>query len=88
MKPISLDFTDKCSVPLYLQIYRKIKAEITCGNLKKGDRLPSLRTISKELGVSLTTSEQGYNQLLIEGYIVSRPQSGFYVAEIPELPSS
>lgn len=82
MKPVTLDFSKESSVPLYLQLYRKIKAEITSGNLIAGEKLPSLRSIAKELSVSVTTTELAYNQLLIEGYIISKPQSGFYVAEI------
>lgn len=83
MKPIILDFDSNNTTPLYIQLYRKIKEEITLGNLNAGDRLPSLRAMAKNLGVSVTTSEQAYNQLLVEGYIVSRPQSGFYVADLP-----
>ena len=77
---------DKSSPPLYIQLYRHIKGEILEGNLSVGERLPSLREISLGSGLSLTTSSKAYDQLLTEGYILNRPQSGYYVAEIPTRP--
>lgn len=82
MKPIVLNHKDD-KTPLYLQLYRYIKKEITCGNMPAGDKLPSLRRLAKDAGISITTAEQAYSQLLAEGYIYSRPQSGFYVSELP-----
>ena len=86
MKPFILLQNDKKTSPIYIQLYRHIKNEILSGNLAVGERLPSLREISKESGVSITTSSKAYDQLLTEGYIISRPQSGYYVAEIPMSP--
>ena len=82
MKPVVLNPSDS-KTPLYLQLYRYIKGEITCGNMPAGEKLPSLRKLAKDLGISVTTSEQAYNQLLVEGYIYSRPQSGFFVSDLP-----
>lgn len=82
MKPITLEFDNSNGIPLYIQLYNYIKIEITEGNITTGEKLPSLRRISKYLSVSITTVELAYNQLLVEGYVVSKPQSGYYVAEI------
>ncbi len=41
--------------------------------------MPSLRRLSTELGISITTVEQAYAQLLVEGYLESRPKSGYFV---------
>lgn len=82
MKPITLQFDHSNSIPLYIQLYRYLKSEITCGNIAAGEKLPSLRRLSKDLSISVTTSELAYNQLLVEGYITSKPQSGYYVASI------
>lgn len=68
---------------LYIQLYRHIKGEILSGNLRIDEKLPSLRKLAQESDISVTTVSQAYNQLLTEGYIASRPQSGYYVAEIP-----
>ena len=38
--------------------------------------------MSRDLSISITTTELAYNQLLVEGYVTSKPQSGYYVASI------
>ena len=82
MKPITVELKNTSKTPLYIQLYRHIKKEITCGNMPAGEKLPSLRRLSTDLSISITTTEQAYNQLLVEGYIVSKPQSGYYVAAV------
>lgn len=82
MRPISLQFTHSGSTPLYVQLYRYLKEEIMQGHMTAGEKLPSLRRLSRDLSISVTTSELAYNQLLVEGYITSKPQSGYYVANI------
>ena len=69
-------------MPLYLQLYRHIRSAILAGEIRAGERLPSLRSLSKSLKLSITTVEQAYNQLAVEGYIQSRPQSGYYTCDI------
>ncbi len=72
--------------PYYLQLYDYIKTAILKGDISEGERLPSLRSLSKSTGLSITTIEQSYNQLLVEGYIYSKAQSGYYVNNV--LPAS
>lgn len=81
MKPIILELNNNSSTPLYVQLYQSIKSDITTGSIKAGERLPSLRSLSQSLGISITTVQLAYNQLLVEGYTVSRPQSGYYVSQ-------
>ena len=83
MKPFVVTKKNSSDAPLYIQLYRHIRSEILTGGLSAGEKLPSLRSLAAETGVSVTTAEQAYSQLLTEGYLVSRPQSGYYVAEIP-----
>ena len=83
MKPFLYTKDNNNTAPLYIQLYRHIKAEILDGSLAVGQRLPSLRQIAADSGLSVTTTGQAYEQLLTEGYIISKPQSGYYVAEIP-----
>lgn len=85
MKAFFLDFNRDCKVPLYIQLYRKLKEEITSGTIPTGEKLPSIRHMARNLDVSVTTVKEAYNQLLVEGYVSSRPHSGFYVLKIPEL---
>lgn len=65
--------------PLYLQVANTIEHQIRNGVLKVGSKLPSLRTICIEKGVSLNTAQQAYFELEKKGLIESRPQSGYYV---------
>lgn len=87
MKPIYINQNDSNEKFLYLQLYDIIKQRILTGEMKSGEKLPSLRTLSKDLSISITTAELAYNQLLVEGYISSRPKSGYYIAEISPSPS-
>ena len=68
--------------PLYLQLYHYIKTNILDGSIVSGEKLPSLRALSKSLEISLTTIGLAYDQLLVEGYISSRPGAGYFVNEI------
>lgn len=75
-----LDFDSRTS--LYIQVYTYIKMAILQSTLKAGEKLPSLRNLALESGISVTTIELAYNQLLVEGYIRSRAKSGFFVNHI------
>lgn len=66
--------------PMYRQIYISIRNSIENGNLKKNSKLPSIRGLSESLGVSKTTVIAAYDQLCAEGYIMTKPQSGYFVA--------
>ena len=65
---------------LYLQIANNVEHQIKSDVLKVGDKLPSLRTVALEKGVSLTTAQQSYFELECRGLIESRPRSGYYVS--------
>lgn len=76
---------------LYLQVADKIAQLIEKDVLKIGEKLPSVRTLSKAQGISLSTAFQAYYHLEAKGLVESRPKSGYYVrfcanklAEIPE----
>ena len=80
MQELTIPLDTASKIPLYEQIYRFIISEIHEGRLSKGVRLPSKRALCAHLGVSLSTVEGAYSLLLAEGYIASRPRSGFYVS--------
>ena len=65
--------------PLYEQLYEALKQAVESGRLPKGSRIPSIRKLSEDLGISRTTIESAYQQLAIEGYIKSEPQRGYFV---------
>ena len=85
MRPIYIDQDNSGERFLYLQLYDEIKRRILSGELKAGEKLPSLRTSAKELGISITTASLAYDQLLVEGYIISRPKSGYFIANISHI---
>lgn len=74
---------EECSgVPKYIQLYERLKEDILKGILKKGEKLPSVRSVSSSLGVSKVTVENAYTQLQLEGFVESVPKSGYYVQDI------
>lgn len=72
--------------PYYLQLYQYIRNSILSGEIAPHEKLPSLRLLSKTLELSVTTVDQAYSQLMVEGYIYSRPQSGYYACDILSIP--
>ena len=75
----------KAKTALYEQIYAYIRREIRNGSLKAEERLPSTRVLAENLKVSRSTTQMAYDQLLAEGYLVSRPYRGYFVSRIEEL---
>ena len=67
-------------VPIYEQLMDQIKAQITAGELKENDILPSVRTLAKELRISALTVKKAYDNLEQEGYTVTVHGKGTYVA--------
>ena len=72
--------------PLYEQLASEMAHQINSGVFKPGDRLPSVRQISRQKKFSVTTVLLAYQLLENTGSIESRPQSGYYVRTQP-LPS-
>lgn len=81
------DFDHESKEPVYIQLFAYIRDSILCGETVPGEKLPSLRNLSESLGISITTVSLAYEQLEVEGYITSRPRSGYYVSDM-HLPSS
>lgn len=69
---------------LYEQLYEYIKKDILSGVLAPGEKLPSKRAFSKNLGISIITIENTYAQLIAEGYLYSIPQKGYYISAIDD----
>jgi len=68
---------------LYQQIADRLAGQIKQQLLKTGDKLPSVRALSQEQGISLSTAYKAYVQLEIKGLIEARPKSGYYVRYTP-----
>ena len=65
---------------LYEQIETQIKNQILNGNLKPGNPLPSIRSLAKELKVSIITSKRAYEELEKEGFIETVVGKGTFVS--------
>ncbi|HAL87445.1 MAG TPA: PLP-dependent aminotransferase family protein [Deferribacteraceae bacterium] len=71
--------------PIYEQIYEDFVREIKRGRYRTNERLPSVRQLAKDLGVSKTTVESAYALLISEGYIENIPSYGHIVLNIDTL---
>ncbi len=67
--------------PIYEQIYKQIKNHIIMGQLKEGDMLPSIRSLAKDLRISVITTKRAYDELEKDGYIYTVGGKGCFVAE-------
>lgn len=66
-------------IPIYEQIKEQIKAAIMSGELVDHDALPSLRTLARELKISVLTTTRAYTELENEGFVKNIQGKGCYV---------
>ncbi|WP_259781211.1 MocR-like pyridoxine biosynthesis transcription factor PdxR [Aestuariispira ectoiniformans] len=81
--PVALErSSDK---PMHRQLYDQLREMILSGRLVGGERLPSTRTLAKDLAVSRNTVAAAFDQLLAEGYLEGKVGAGSFVSgELPE----
>lgn len=65
--------------PIYEQIEVQIREMILRGELKAGDALPSMRTLAKDLRISMITTKRAYEELERDGFIESFTGRGSFV---------
>ena len=68
--------------PLYKQVIDQITNAIAGGALGVGEKLPSIREMSRELGISPITIKRAYHDLETGGYIITRSGLGSFVGDI------
>jgi GntR family transcriptional regulator/MocR family aminotransferase len=73
-------FKSGSKLPLHRQLYQSIRDGILQGRLREGSRLPSSRTLQRDLGISRNTVLSALEQLVAEGYLVGRRGAGIFVA--------
>lgn len=66
-------------VPIYQQIAEQMKADILADKIKQGEYLPSIRSLAKELKISVITTMKAYELLEAEGLVTAAQGKGFYV---------
>ncbi|MDC7242897.1 MAG: PLP-dependent aminotransferase family protein [Sphaerochaetaceae bacterium] len=84
---LTIFFDRESTVPLYEQLYTYIRNAIEKEELKANEKLPSKRKLAVHLKISVITVETAYNQLIAEGYIISKPKVGFFVLPYVKLAS-
>ena len=68
--------------PIYEQIEKQIEEKIKKGQLKAHDKLPGMRTLAKDLKVSVITTKRAYDDLERDGYIYTLPGKGSFINSI------
>lgn len=77
-------FNSHDPVPLYKQLYNQMREHILSGKLPADSRLLSVRDMAIELSASRNTVEGAYQELYAEGYIYSKPRSGYFVSALDQ----
>ena len=72
--------SNSIDTPLYEQVKEQIKNKIVANELKAGELLPSIRSLAKDLHISVITTKNAYDELEKEGYAKTIPGKGTYVA--------
>ena len=67
--------------PIYEQISSQVKAQILSGTLAAGAKLPSIRALASDLGVSVITTKRAYDELEADGFLYTVAGKGCFVAE-------
>ena len=68
-------------VPIYEQISSQLKSQIIAGALAPGEALPSIRSLAKDLRISVITTTRAYDELEAEGFLYTVAGKGCFVAE-------
>lgn len=71
--------SNQSELPIYAQIREQIKEQIVNGEIKEGFILPSIRSLAKDVGVSVITTTRAYNDLEKEGFIATMQGKGSVV---------
>jgi len=77
---VILQFDFSSDVPIYLQIRNQIVIGISSGQLKSGEKLPTVRALAEESGINVMTVSKAYNLLKQEGYICTDRRKGAVIA--------
>ncbi|RVU55694.1 GntR family transcriptional regulator [Anaerosphaera multitolerans] len=73
------------NAPIYIQVMDLLKAKISAGELNLGDKLPSVRDLSKELKVNPNTIQRAYQELERESLVFTQRGLGTFITEDSEL---
>lgn len=78
---MQLSIDAKSGVPFYRQIIEQVKFAIARGDLRPGDRLPTVRQLAVDLAINLNTVVRAYREMEIEGVLNTQQGSGTFVSD-------
>ena len=79
--PMKLNIDNNAASPVFQQIIDQLHFSINTGELKPGDKLPSIRNIATENDIAANTVAKALRQLEFRGVIIAKDRSGFVVAK-------
>ena len=74
-----MKITQNSDKPIYKQIAEQFESDILAGKYRKGEYLPSIRGLAKDLKISVITTMKAYEQLASQGLVTAVQGKGFYV---------
>lgn len=80
---LTYDLDNRGEDPLYVHLYKCMKKDIETKAIQPHEKLPSKRSLARNLGVGLVTVESAYAQLVAEGYLYTEPRRGYFACDIP-----
>lgn len=78
-----MKFGPESDRPPHQQLREQIISRIRTGEMRIGDVVPSVRTVSCQLGIAVNTVSSVYRELVVEGWLAKRPSSQHVVKGIP-----
>ena len=77
---MTIIINNKSGVPIYEQIYNQIKSQIISDVVSEDEHLPSIRSLAKDLRISVITTKRAYDELEKDGFIYTVAGKGCFVA--------
>lgn len=77
---MNIIISNTSDLPIYKQVKNQIKNAIITNELKQGDKLPSIRVLARDLGISVITTKAAYEELESDGYVETISAKGTYVS--------
>lgn len=76
---MNIILSNQSDLPIYEQIAESFKEKILSGELSGGELLPSIRSLAKDLRISVITTKRAYEELEKDGFIETIPGKGCFV---------
>ena len=77
---MNIIISNSSDIPIYQQIVNQMRESIISNNLEQGQSLPSIRSLAKDLNISVITTKRAYEELELDGFIETVVGKGSFVA--------